>query len=292
MQTVEARLLEIKAGMTAGSREETGVATSTGGEPDSPVGVRLTVAGVSIPHPRKVATGGEDAFFASSKDGAFGIADGVGGWKHEGIDPSLYPRKLIASCNAGAATHADPLMILKQAYAEAHAPGSCTVALARLDGDVLRVASLGDCGIKVVRGGRVIFASEVQEHKFNQPFQLGSPKFLVGDTPSDARRYAVAMEKGDIAVMGSDGLWDNLWDHELESVLEKAGVVLVEEADVAAVAQSLADLASAHSRDCEYVSPFAAEKHERLVPAVLRAMVAKPRGGKPDDITAVVAAFY
>ena len=50
-------------------------------------------AGVVLPHPDKTDTGGEDAFFVSSHGrGAFGVADGVGGWNLEGVDPSRYSR--------------------------------------------------------------------------------------------------------------------------------------------------------------------------------------------------------
>ena len=53
----------------------------------------LGVAGAVLPHPDKVETGGEDAFFVSSHgQGAFGVADGVGGWNLEGVDPSRYSR--------------------------------------------------------------------------------------------------------------------------------------------------------------------------------------------------------
>ena len=50
-------------------------------------------AGIVLPHPDKTETGGEDAFFVSSHGrGAFGVADGVGGWNLEGVDPSRYSR--------------------------------------------------------------------------------------------------------------------------------------------------------------------------------------------------------
>ena len=40
---------------------------------------------------------GEDAYFVSSYgQGAFGVADGVGGWNTEGVDPSRYSR--CSSC--------------------------------------------------------------------------------------------------------------------------------------------------------------------------------------------------
>ena len=50
-----------------------------------------------LPHPDKAETGGEDAYFVSSHgQGAFGVADGVGGWNMEGVDPSRYSRCLSA----------------------------------------------------------------------------------------------------------------------------------------------------------------------------------------------------
>lgn len=61
--------------------------------------LRLVAAGVSMPHPAKAATGGEDAFFVSSwGQGAVGVADGVGGWAAEGVNPALYPRRLMEAC--------------------------------------------------------------------------------------------------------------------------------------------------------------------------------------------------
>jgi protein phosphatase PTC7 len=44
-----------------------------------------------LPHPSKAKTGGEDAFFVSETGcGALGVADGVGSWSVEGIDPAAY----------------------------------------------------------------------------------------------------------------------------------------------------------------------------------------------------------
>ena len=48
----------------------------------------------NIPHPDKVEKGGEDAYYANSN--LLAVADGVGGWNNQGIDPSLYSRALCA----------------------------------------------------------------------------------------------------------------------------------------------------------------------------------------------------
>lgn len=46
------------------------------------------------PHPEKAYKGGEDAGLAEKY--YLAVADGVGGWANEGVDPALYSKKLIA----------------------------------------------------------------------------------------------------------------------------------------------------------------------------------------------------
>lgn len=48
-----------------------------------------------IPHPEKAHRGGEDAYFNSSE--MLVVADGVGGWNNQGIDPSKYSRFLCTA---------------------------------------------------------------------------------------------------------------------------------------------------------------------------------------------------
>lgn len=42
--------------------------------------LQLNTGGFIIPHPQKVAKGGEDAFYIATNQRSFGVADGVGGW--------------------------------------------------------------------------------------------------------------------------------------------------------------------------------------------------------------------
>jgi hypothetical protein len=154
--------------------------------------LRLVGAGTSLPHPAKAATGGEDAFFLSSSGlGAIGIADGVGGWAAKGIDPSLYPRALMSACEevlragwgegrlqqqqqqeaAGGPPRSRAegqgeaplaLEVLQEAYQRAEEPGSSTALLCTLlPGGRLSVANLGDCELKVLRGGTITFSTQV-----------------------------------------------------------------------------------------------------------------------------------
>ena len=52
----------------------------------------------SMPHPDKLAKGGEDAFFADDASGSFGVADGVGGSARNGVDPGVFSRRLLELC--------------------------------------------------------------------------------------------------------------------------------------------------------------------------------------------------
>jgi protein phosphatase PTC7 len=61
--------------------------------------LQLTAGGVSLPHPSKAQTGGEDAFFVTAAGcGALGVADGVGSWSKDGVDPAAYASGLMEAC--------------------------------------------------------------------------------------------------------------------------------------------------------------------------------------------------
>jgi len=86
--------------------------------------------------------------------------------------------------------------------------GSSTCLLALLHDSTLSIAHLGDCCLLIVRGGEIIFRTDEMQHAFNFPLQLGTHS---RDEPmKDAQRYDVSVSKGDIVVLGSDGLMDNL----------------------------------------------------------------------------------
>ena len=64
-----------------------------------------------IPHPDKAYRGGEDAFYAGQD--LLVVADGVGGWNYEGVDPSLYSRFL---CSAYLLLQIEPKSIIKKIH--------------------------------------------------------------------------------------------------------------------------------------------------------------------------------
>ncbi|KAJ2598300.1 hypothetical protein GGF39_002710 [Coemansia sp. RSA 1721] len=175
---------------------------------------------------------GEDAFFHRSD--ALGIADGVGGWSGvKDADPSLFARRLMHHVCLEVQRYEDiddemfshyyeaaPVDILRRAYditldeMEAMATrGSSTACVVVLRGDELRVANLGDCGLTVVRQGDMVYRTEEQQHSFNFPYQLGTEAH--SDLPSDAQVFRLKIQKGDVIIVGSDGVFDNLFDEDI-----------------------------------------------------------------------------
>ncbi|KAJ2488385.1 hypothetical protein IWW37_004848 [Coemansia sp. RSA 2050] len=190
------------------------------------------VAAVDLPEEEMATSAGEDAFF--HRTDALGIADGVGGWAGvKDADPSLFARRLMHHVSLEIQRYEDiddemfshyydaaPVDILRRAYEftlgemEALAMrGSSTACVVILRGDELRVANLGDCGLTVVRQGDMVYRTEEQQHSFNYPYQLGTEAH--SDRPSDAQVFRLKIQKGDVIIVGSDGVFDNLFDEDI-----------------------------------------------------------------------------
>ncbi|KAF7331718.1 Protein phosphatase [Mycena kentingensis (nom. inval.)] len=117
---------------------------------------------------------------------------------------------------------------------------------------VLKIAHLGDCMGVLVRDNEIVWRSEEMWWRWNTPVQLSAATSslpppassstsgwwsqLVGSAPeasattitsdvtptSAARVFTLPVRTGDILILASDGLGDNLWD---EDVLEEVGRV-------------------------------------------------------------------
>lgn len=240
-------------------------------------GLRLLSGACCLPHPEK-DTGGEDAYFICPDKQVVGVADGVGGWADMGVDAGEYARELMNQSLIAARQEPrgfiDPARVLERAHAKTTCPGSSTACILALSDFGLQAANLGDSGFVVVRNSRKIFKSSPQQHKFNMPFQLESGG---GDPPSAAEVFTVEVAVGDVIVAGTDGLFDNLYDSELTSIVVHA-IRSGLSPDI--TAHKIASLARLRAQDCNRQTPFSTAAQDAGFVFY---------GGKMDDITVVVS---
>ena len=241
----------------------------------------MSIGAWALPHPEKLKRGGEDAHFVGRE--AAGVADGVGGWAQLGVDPGVYSREFMKGTETAITDIADmnpddkPLAVLRQAHAHANRAGrgSTTACFAYLDagGSSLKVANLGDSALFLIRRGKIAFKTPTQQHEFNFPYQIGSD---ASDTAEMADIYDIAVSQGDILVLGTDGLMDNVFDDDIVSIVWEAAS---EGRSPDEISQMLTLHAKSESMSETGETPFSRHAQEagRKFP-----------GGKPDDITVVV----
>lgn len=240
---------------------------------------------------------GDDAYFVvkHAKGDVIGVADGVGGWRAWGIDPGEFSNSLMRVSErlvrTGSYTPSDPAAIIARAYYEllenkTHILGSSTACVVVLQGDAgkLYSANIGDSGFLVVRDGSVVHRSQEQQHYFNTPFQLSLPPpgtnaQVLSDRPESAETREFSVKEGDVLMVATDGVFDNLPDStivkEMVKVQGSTDLLLLQQA-----ANSIAQQARKLAFDEDYMSPFARNARENGINAI---------GGKPDDITVVLA---
>ncbi|CAM9324514.1 unnamed protein product, partial [Discosporangium mesarthrocarpum] len=243
--------------------------------------LRLEVAGAMMPHPAKAARGGEDAYFALESD--LGVFDGVGGWKALGHDPGEYTRGFAAAVEANITAQREALASLasrvggeraKYPWAsvdltkalthgvdEARGMGTCTACLVTFNEKygMLKGVNLGDSGAILVRRDTlgspfVALRSESQRHQFNLPYQIGAGS---RDNAEDGEPFLFYVREGDIIILATDGLFDNMFEGDivrcLAKVQDKTGATQCSATDMA---KALANKAFRLSQDEDRVTPW------------------------------------
>jgi len=238
--------------------------------------LNFIIEGAIIPHPAKVEKGGEDAFFISDDGTALGVADGVGGWELEGVDPSIYSNTLMASASSVANNNPnlrEPIEILDQAYKKCIGiKGSSTACIITIKNNNLYSANVGDSGFLLIRNGSIIYRTKEQQHYFNCPYQLG---YGSADVPADAHGVILELQENDIIIVGSDGLFDNMFETDILDCINKIGGN-----DLRKLAYTIAETARQYSVSVDRVSPFEVNAYRSGY---------QYSGGKSDDITVLVA---
>lgn len=123
---------------------------------------------------------------------------------------------------------------------------------------------------------KVRFRTNQLEHDFGRPYQLGHHAHA--DQVDKCDVASVAVLRGDVIVMGTDGLLDNLSDSEIAS---EVGVQRCKGSGPSVIAQRLARMAFEAAYDKSRITPYAIAASEHFDMAY--------SGGKPDDITVLVA---
>ena len=143
--------------------------------------------------------------------------------------------------------------------------GSSTCVIASMDKEapVLYTSNLGDSGYLLIRkqGNELVsvFRSTEQTHGFNFPFQIGTG----GDDPNKADAQLHTVNHNDILIVGTDGLFDNLFDERIIDLVMpfvRGEVVALEDPNL--VADVIAKEAEKWSLDPHYLSPFAKSARE------------------------------
>jgi len=90
---------------------------------------------------------------------------------------------------------------------------------------LLSTCNLGDSGYMLIRNKQVIFKSSTQSHRYNAPYQLGCtpPELLehdlYRDRPEDSVCQTHRIKSGDLLIVSSDGLFDNLYEDEIAMII-------------------------------------------------------------------------
>ena len=261
-------------------------------------------------------TNGDDAVLVS--DNFICANDGVGAWStREKGHAALWSRLILhfwaveaEKDSYGASSEPDPKKYLQDAFDQTkeatsepnewHGTTTACSALLHTDSEnpphpVVYVTQLGDSQVLIIRPKekKTLFKTEEQWHWFDCPRQLGT------NSPDEPNVNAVVdkitIEEDDIVLAMSDGVVDNLWEHEVvENVVDSlkkwqngdhSNVMHSDDTSGYAdgmrfVAQELVKAARVIAEDQFAESPFM----ERAIEEGLSI-----EGGKPDDISVVAA---
>lgn len=104
---------------------------------------------------------------------------------------------------------------------------ACVLILNREDSTVY-TANIGDSGFIIVREGQIIHRSEEQQHYFNTPFQLSLPPpghghNVLSDSPESADTHSFPVLDGDVILVATDGVFDNVPTDLLLDTLKEVG---------------------------------------------------------------------
>lgn len=247
---------------------------------------------------------GDDSYniFESKTISALTVADGVGGLKHRGQDPATFARTLMRKTGEvlGESCEMTPKAVLETAFdrlvtdlrakvdeklSRGGASTAVSVFIEKATGK-LKCTNIGDSCFMVFSKNNAgkwksIFKSEIENYKFDFPFEFSVPpsgeieEYLIKFVD-----YELQLFKGDIVLVMSDGVSDNIFEEEIAEVITKT-LSESNENSAGALAENIAFEAQKFSKmSKERRSPFTFEAKKYKIDW---------KGGKPDDITIIAA---
>jgi protein phosphatase PTC7 len=235
------------------------------------------------------------------------VADGVGSWVFHGVNTKYFVSELMEVLTAKyhALNHEkikghddERNSILYSIIDESIAflnrrkvninRGSCTLAALSLNLKTLHLNTylMGDAGFMIVREGKIIYRSVDQLKDFNFPNQMGIGEEM--DHPIKGDVNKMKLKLWDVIVIGSDGLFDNLFDKKILYIVnyEMSKVKKTDGSTYTQAAQNIVKMLTIQAKKLgervENVwTPFGLE--------VAMKFQAYYSGGKNDDTTVVVA---
>ena len=271
------RMMEVTTAATT-------TATTTTTEPSTVVEapIQIQSAAYVLPHPAKVRWGGEDAVFTRGR--TFGVFDGVSGAeKLDGVP--LYSKTLADEMKRLIASDDESLNIQELTKrltrcaetADRTATGASTAVVACIGADgFLRALNVGDSACIVIRNNRVVARTREISHYFECPYQLSvdSP-----DRPRDGTKLNLELQRGDLVLMASDGIFDNLNDDQICEIVAA-------EKTPTAMAKRVTELSRKVSLDDSAPTPYA-----KLAKRFGDPDYPDGLGGKVDDVSCIVVSY-
>jgi len=220
-----------------------------------PSHLRFISASTSRQHSLKAEMGFINADVVQETPSFLGICDGVSEVQTLGISPDEFPKDLLQRVresveerdaewlneaverswpsSTGPRNSSWVLNILKDAYLETMKEGSTTLLMAVIEeNNHLMTANLGDCCLLVLRRAPsqpqklyIAFQTEPLRFEHNKPFQIsrieGISQEQIISVINSAGVAGFPTQHGDILVMGTDGVFDNLHDDDIVRIVEK-----------------------------------------------------------------------
>ena len=245
----------------------------------TPKPIQINIGSHILPHPAKVRWGGEDATFIKGR--TFGVFDGVSGAeKLDGVP--LYSRTLASEmkkqCGVNGESVKDMTQYLTAAasYADGAATGASTAVVASVGEDgFLQALNVGDSCCMIIRDGKVAAKTREISHYWECPYQLSEDS---PDQPKDGTKLNVELVSGDLLIMGSDGIFDNLDDDALLDI-----VAISPSPKPTPLAKQICDVSRRVSLDTTSATPYSKQAKRRG-----DADYRDGLGGKLDDVCCIV----